>query len=86
MTRARFHIAPETVSVTLEYFRRYGRFVTPITYSAPLSDEKERIFLEAVLALFDDNAKLVTGNAKHFPDAAFVVSPTDFVATLRDLA
>ena len=52
--------------------------------SAP--DEKDRIFLEAVLALFDDNAKLVTGNAKHFPDAAFVVSPTDFVATLRDLA
>ena len=82
MSRPNFCIAPETVSAVVRYFRSHGRFVTPITYSEPLPDEKDRAFLEAVLALSDENAVLVTGNAKHFPSAPFVVSPSEFAATL----
>ena len=82
MSRPNFCIAPETVSAVVRYFRSHGRFVTPITYSEPLPDEKDRAFLEAVLALFNENAVLVTGNAKHFPSAPFVVSPAEYAATL----
>ena len=82
MSRPKFRIDPEAVSAVVGYFRRHGRFVTPTTYSAPLPDEKDRMFFEAALALFDDDAKLVTGNAKHFPPAPFVISPAEFAALL----
>ena len=82
MSRPKFRIDPEAVSAVVGYFRRHGRFVAPTTYSAPLPDEKDRMFFEAALALFDDDAKLVTGNAKHFPPAPFVVSPAEFAALL----
>ncbi len=82
MSRPKFQIAPEAVSAVVGYFRRHGRFVVPRTYSAPLPDEKDRMFFEAALALFDDDAKLVTGNTRHFPSAPFVVSPAEFAALL----
>jgi putative PIN family toxin of toxin-antitoxin system len=83
MSRPKFHIMPETISAVVGYFQSHGLFVTPIAYSEPLPDEKDRAFLEATLAMFDDNAALVTGNAKHFPPAPFVVSPAEFAAMLE---
>ena len=59
-----------------------GRTVTPIAYSQKLPDEKDRVFLEAALALFDDGAVLVTGNKRHFPAADFVLSPSEFIALI----
>ena len=82
MSRPKFRIAPEAVSAVVGYFRRHGRFVAPSTYSAPLPDKKDRMFFEAALALFDDDAKLVTGNTRHFPSAPFVVSPAEFATLL----
>lgn len=85
MSRSKFQIAPETVSATLGYFRERGRNVTPVAYSQKLPDEKDRAFLEAALALLDEDAVLVTGNVRHFPSAPFVVSPAEFAASLEDL-
>lgn len=40
-----------------------------------MPDEKDRVFFEVALAGQSDDAKLVTGNLKHFPNVGFVVTP-----------
>jgi putative PIN family toxin of toxin-antitoxin system len=82
MSRKKFKIAQEVVSSVLSYFGRYGHHVIPVAYSGGLIDEKDRPFLEAVLAMFDEDACLITGNAKHFPQAPFIVSPAEFVTMI----
>ena len=74
---------PETVAATIRYFRERGKNVMPVAYSRNLTDEKDRAFLEAALALFDDGAVLVTGNKRHFPNADFILSPSEFVEVLN---
>jgi uncharacterized protein len=57
-------------------------FVTPPASSIRLPDPKDQIYLDAALAAKAD--VLVTGNKKHFPEAAYqgvqVVSPREFLA------
>ena len=79
LSRPKLHIHQETAEMVITHFIKYGKTVTPVAYAKPLPDEKDRPFLEAALAMFDDDAVLVTGNAKHFPPAAFVVTPAEFV-------
>ena len=54
------------------------RFV-PVPSGAPMPDEDDRVFFEIALegqGIADTH--LVTGNAKHYPPADFVVSPAEF--------
>lgn len=83
LSRPKFHFRQDVADTLISHFRKYGRFVRPTPYAKPLPDEKDRAFLEAALALFDEGAMLVTGNAKHFPPAPFVVTPAEFVALLE---
>jgi uncharacterized protein len=57
-------------------------FVTPPASPIRLPDPKDQIYLDAALAAKAD--VLVTGNKKHFPEAAYqgvqVVSPREFLA------
>lgn len=39
-------------------------------------DEKDRIFYDTAK---ESSAILVTGNIKHFPKEAFIMSPNDFI-------
>ena len=71
--------------MVITHFIKYGKTVTPVAYAKPLPDEKDRAFLEAALALFDEDAVLVTGNAKHFPPAPFIVTPAEFIARIADI-
>ena len=79
LSRPKFHIRQEVAEMVIAHFIKYGKIVTPVAYAKPFPDEKDRAFFEAVLAMFDDDAVLVTGNAKHFPPAPFVVSPAEFI-------
>ena len=83
MSRTKFKIEPETVAATIRYFRERGKNVMPVAYSRNLPDDKDRAFLEAALALFDDGAVLVTGNKRHFPNADFILTPSEFVEVLN---
>ena len=83
LSRPKFHFRQDVTDAIVSHFRKYGRFVEPTPYAKTLPDEKDRAFFEAALALFDEGATLVTGNAKHFPSAPFVVTPTEFVALLE---
>lgn len=85
LSRPKLHIRQETAEMVITYFIKYGKTVTPVAYAKPLPDEKDRAFLEAALALFDEDAVLVTGNAKHFPPAPFIVTPAEFIARIADI-
>ena len=56
-------------------------FVTPEPASLRLPDPKDQIYLDAALAAKAD--VLITGNKKHFPDAAYqgvtILSPREFL-------
>ena len=84
LSRPKFHFRQDVADTIISHFSKYGRLVEPTPYAKPLSDEKDRAFLEAALSLFDQGAMLVTGNAKHFPPAPFVVTPAAFIALLKN--
>lgn len=53
--------------------------ITPVYTETFMSDEDDRIFLEIALAGQEEyDARLVTGNLKDYPQAAFVISPSEF--------
>lgn len=53
--------------------------LAPVHTTAHMPDEDDRIFLEIALAGQDEhNVHLVTGNLKDYPQAVFVVSPSEF--------
>ena len=47
-----------------------------------LLDMKDLPFYEVVLEKRDENAYLVTGNIKHFPNKPFVVTPSELLEIL----
>ena len=82
LSRSKFHFRQEVADTIVSHFRKYGKHVEPTSYPQKLPDEKDRAFFEAALALFDEDAALVTGNAKHFPPAPFIMTPAEFVERL----
>ena len=56
-----------------------GSMIEPSISSIPLPDESDRIFYDAAK---EAGATLITGNTKHFPAESFVMTPSDFLASL----
>ena len=78
--RDKFSFDRGKVDEIIDFIRIYGREVTPAEPDAEeFPDLDDKVFYCVALAAQDDDAVLVTGNAKHFPPAPFVVSPAEFV-------
>ena len=45
----------------------------------PFTDEKDVVFYEVVMDKRDDDAYLITGNKKHFPDRQYIVTPSEMM-------
>ena len=55
----------------------------PVPIEATMPDEDDRVFFEIALAGQEiADTHLVTGNAKHYPRADFIVSPAEFCEIL----
>jgi putative PIN family toxin of toxin-antitoxin system len=76
--RAKFapKIDQRQVSRLFDIFRKIGVSFTPVPGTIPLIDETDRIFYDTAK---ESGAILITGNKKHFPKAAFITSPADFI-------
>lgn len=57
--------------------------VDPSPSGITLPDMKDVPFYEVVLEKRDDNAYLVTGNIKHFPQKPFIVIPRELLDILN---
>lgn len=69
-------------AVILEAVQTFGAPVVPSPTGEILPDMKDLPFYEVVMDKQEDNACLVTGNKKHFPQKRFIVTPSEFLELL----
>ena len=69
LSRPKFHFTEEIVSTVVDEIERLGLFVDAEELDIEMPDPKERVFYEIVMEeRKTDDAYLVTGNLKHFPE------------------
>ena len=71
--------ADELIEVIIEQ----GLDLEAKPYPNQMPDEDDRVFFEVALSAQDSDAKLVTGNIKHFPKVHFVITPGQMMGLLR---
>lgn len=74
LSRKKFKFAPDMIWNILSAIEKFGILVKPSATGAVLPDMKDLPFYEVVMAMRDDDAYLVTGNIKHFPEERFIVT------------
>ena len=83
LNRAKFDFDPDEVSHVIRHIMDFGLGVTPAEPAdETFPDPDDKVFYCTALAAQGFGAVLVTGNARHYPPAPFVVSPADFAAML----
>jgi putative PIN family toxin of toxin-antitoxin system len=76
LSRPKLRIDPEDGSRLLDILFLAGLSITPKTSAFPVIDEKDRIFYDTAK---ECDAVLVTGNKRHYPEEAFIVTPAEFL-------
>ena len=81
--REKFNFSEANISYYLEALKRIGIHSQRIASSEHFPDPKDIVFYE--VALSKDDAYLVTGNKKHFPQTPIVVTPAEMMEILESL-
>lgn len=81
--RKKFNFSEDAIRILLSAIEQNGILVFPNASGEILPDVKDLPFYEVVLEKQDDNAYLVTGNIKHFPQKPFVVTPNQLLEILK---
>ena len=84
LSRAKFHFSPNKVKQYLEIIREIGVSAERIHCNENFPDLDDAVFYE--VALSKEDAYLVTGNTKHFPQSAIVVTPAEMMKLLDSLS
>ena len=82
--REKFKFPSWKVDDLIVFIKMFGERIAPAepgTITFP--DPDDRVFYCVALAAQDEDAVLVTGNARHYPPAPFVITPAEFVAELQ---
>jgi putative PIN family toxin of toxin-antitoxin system len=74
--RPKLDIPQLDADAVIEQIKWFGIPVVALPCDKAMIDESDRPFYETAKTA---NAYLVTGNAKHFPDEPFIVSPSKFL-------
>lgn len=83
LRRKKFKFSEQLVSDFLESIERLGVNIIPDSSGEIIPDIKDLPFYEVVLEKRDENAYLVTGNIKHFPNKPFIVTPNELLEILE---
>ena len=76
LSRSKFHLTEDIVEAIIHTFRQRGLYVDADLINIELPDPKDRVFFEVVMEeRNEEDAYLVTGNIKHFPEKPFIVTP-----------
>ena len=73
--RGHFKLDPSAISILIQRIKEIGEAVSPIDSEEDFTDPDDKVFFGTALA---GDAKLVTGNIKHYPPAELVVTPAQF--------
>ena len=74
LQRSKFSFAQEIIRKTIETIIKHGVSVDPTPTGEQLPDMKDLPFYEVVMEKRVDDAYLVTGNLKHFPNCTYIVT------------
>lgn len=80
--RKKFGFSPDMVHALLSALRKFGLLVEARPSGIVLPDMKDVPFYAVVLEKRDDGAYLVTGNLRHFPKAAYIVTAREMLEIL----
>ena len=76
LSRPKFHLPSDLIEDILSSFHQRGLYVDAEELDIELPDPKDRVFYEVVMEeRKEEDAYLVTGNIKHFPEKPYVVTP-----------
>jgi putative PIN family toxin of toxin-antitoxin system len=75
----RLNISEEKKLRAVWLIETFGTLIKPPTSTMLLPDESDRIFYDTA---HESGAILVTGNTKHYPVEAFIMTPSDFLDML----
>ena len=82
LSREKFHIHQIYIDTVINHVINTGlKLGRTKSYEGVFPDPKDVVFYEVTLS--KDDAYLVTGNIKHFPQKPFVVTPAEMVAILN---
>ena len=76
LSRAKFGFDEWEINDFLSQIKDDGMSIVAKAVDMPFVDESDKKFYEVAKQC---NAKLITGNLKHFPSDNFIISPADFL-------
>ena len=82
LRRAKFPFTEERIDHILEMIKQFGIMVEPTPTGEILLDADDLVFYEVVMEKRNDDAYLITGNIRHFPERSFIVTPAEMMALL----
>ena len=87
LLRPKFHLTEEIVQDILYEINARAVIISEEPVDVDLPDSKDRVFYEVTMeARKNEDAYLVTGNLKHFPQKPFVVRPRQMLdLILKDI-
>ena len=81
LKRPRFGFSPDDVNALLSFFKHEGLWIVPPPVLKNLPDSSDRPFYELV---FHSKVPLITGNTRHFPDDILVMTPAEFIESMKN--
>lgn len=79
LKRKKFNFDIELIERIKKAIEEYGIKITPENKDIIMIDIKDKPFYELVMDEQVDNAKLITGNIKHFPIQTNIITPSQFM-------
>ena len=86
LSRPKFHLPEDLIEGIMSTFHKRAIYVDAEHLDVELQDPKDLVFYEVVMEeRKEEEAYLVTGNIRHFPNRPFIVTPREMLdIILRD--
>lgn len=85
LMRDKFHLTKEIVDDVIQALEDHGEYIDTDNMNYELPDPKDVVFYAIVMEKRkEEEAYLVTGNIKHFPQVPFVVTPKEMLDILLE--
>lgn len=84
LNRKKFGFSKENVKILITALQQNGICVKPIATGEKLLDFTDLPFYEVVMTTRTKESYLITGNLKHFPPRAYILTPRQFLNILKN--
>lgn len=81
--RAKFSFSEERIRRILIMIQQFGLPVNPSPTGETFIDMDDLVFYEVVMEKWSEDAYLITGNIRHFPERSFIVTPSEMMTIIR---